>query len=91
MKSKSMKDLINLYGEDRVKNIENDLFSLLGFVNSLDNKQDSEISVVWIDDMMDSLGIKGDMLEESIKSHDDFIKEQIDEDTDDDIDNGDVW
>ena len=90
MKSKSMKDLINLYGEDRVKNIENDLFSLLGFVNSLDNKQDSEISVVWIDDMMDSLGIKGDMLEKSIKAHDDFIKEQIDEDTDDDIDNGDV-
>jgi len=41
--------------------------------------------------MMDSLGIKGDMLEESIKAHDDFIKEQIDEDTDDDIDNGDIW
>jgi|GEM_PF-4129964 len=91
MKSKSMKNLIGLYGEDRVKNIENDLFSLLGFVNSLDNKQDSEISVMWIDDMMDSLGIKGDMLEESIKAHDDFIKEQIDEDTDDDIDNGDIW
>ena len=35
MKSKSMKNLIGLYGEDRVKNIENDLFSLLGFVNSL--------------------------------------------------------
>jgi len=86
-----MKNLIGLYGEDRVKNIENDLFSLLGFVNSLDNKQDSEISVMWIDDMMDSLGIKGDMLEESIKAHDDFIKEQIDEDTDDDIDNGDIW
>ena len=68
MKSKSMKDLINLYGENRVKNIENNLFSLLGFVSSLDDRQDSEMVNEWIDDIINSLGIKGDMLEESIKA-----------------------
>ena len=68
MKSKSMKDPISLYGEDRVKNIENNLFSLLGFVSSLDDRQDSEMVNEWIDDIINSLGIKGDMLEESIKA-----------------------
>lgn len=68
MKSKSMKDLINLYGKDRVKNIENDLFSLLGFVSSLDDRQDSKMVNEWVDDIINSLGIKGDMLEESIKT-----------------------
>jgi len=84
MKSKSMKDLINLYGEDRVKNIENDLFSLLGFVSSLDDKQDSEMVNEWIDDIINSLGIKGDMLEESIKAiHP--TKEQNDIENDEDV------
>jgi len=84
MKSKSMKDLISLYGEDRVKNIENNLFSLLGFVSSLDDKQDSEMVNEWIDDIINSLGIKGDMLEESIKAiHP--TKEQNDIENDEDV------
>jgi len=84
MKSKSMKDLISLYGEDRVKNIENDLFSLLGFVSSLDDKQDSKMVNEWVGDIINSLDIKGDMLEESIKTIY-STKEK------NDIENNDAW
>jgi len=84
MKSKSMKDLISLYGEDRVKNIENNLFSLLGFVSSLDDKQDSKMVNEWVGDIINSLDIKGDMLEESIKTIY-STKEK------NDIENNDAW
>ena len=89
MKSKSMKDLINLYGEDRVESIKNDLFSLLGFMSTLDDRQDSKMVNGWIDDIINSLDIKGDMLEESIKTI--YITKEQNDIEQNDIENNDAW